>query len=171
MPRMLSPDPGECVDRQTILQLKAKAGQSLDEQKTQDFAAGGTINKEGSITKEIYRTKFTGASKINIQPFLDEHEALQKYLEKFHFPILITSSEKQKEFDKLYDELLEVNGDLWKLEDQVRIYLDAPTGVEHTADARLLEVYKTITRSNNTRSLLVKQINAIWGINTQEKLH
>jgi sRNA-binding carbon storage regulator CsrA len=165
MPRLIKPDPGECVDRQTIVVLKAKYGQSLDEQKVTDKV------KTDNEKQQIVATKFTGASKINIQPFIDENESLQQYLEEFYFPLLLTSPDKQNQFDKLYDELLELNGDIWKLEDQVRIYLEAPTGVEAAADLRLLEVYKTITRSNNKRSVLVKQINAIWGINFQEKLH
>ena len=168
MPRLVNPDPGECVDRQTILQLKAKYGQSLDEQKIVNQTLKGT--PDPSVKEDtVSRTVFKGASKINIQPYLDEHEAIQKHLEKNFFPLIVTDKDKQSSFDHLYDELLEVNGDLWKLEDQVRIYLEAPTGVEHTADIRLLEVYKTITRLNNKRALTVKEVNAIWGINSREK--
>jgi hypothetical protein len=163
--RLFRPNPGECVDRQTILELKAEHVQSLDPQRT--------YNKDKIKTddKRIDKIVFEGASRINIKPFLDEHDEIQVYLEKNWFPEIASSKEKQKQFDVLYAELAEVNGQLWKLEDQVRIYLQAPMGYEREADIRSLEVYRTITTLNNKRSELVKQVNTLWGLSVIEKLY
>jgi hypothetical protein len=163
--RMLRPSPGEVVDRQTILELKAQYGQSLDQQKTIEKV----IVEEDK--KRIGTTVLQGASKINLKPFLDEHEALQKYLEKDWFPMIATSEDKQKDFDSLYEQLSETNHDLWKLEDQARILVSAPDKYTDIANRRAAEVLFTINASNDRRAELVKKINAIWGMNTIEKLH
>lgn len=163
--RMLNPSPGEVVDRQTILDLKSEHGQSLDQQKTEDQF------KVDTEATAVVRTRFEGASKINIKPFLDEHEALQRYLEKNYFPILVASPDKQQEFDKLYEEIHEVNSDIWKLEDQARILRDSPDKNNEQVIHRAAEVLFTINDLNDKRSELVKKVDAIWGMAIQEKFY
>lgn len=164
--RMLKPSPGECVDRQTILELKMQHGQSQVPQKTSDVVKKHDVTEEQETT--IIKTKFEGKSRINIQPFLDEHEAIQKYLESNWLPDIAAVQEKGEQFDSLYSQLLQVNGDLWILEDKCR----AIRGDNSNQSIQTKAVYlDTISELNDKRAELVKSINTIWGMNTQEKLH
>lgn len=168
--RVLRPDVGELVDRQTILQLKMEHGQSLDDPKKQvEYLKGDpdpAVNED-----KVMRTVVKGASKINIKPFHDEHEMIQRHLEENWFPNIAADTERQVKYDELFSALLEVNGQLWKLEDQARILGDAPDKFQEIATRRAAEVLFSITNLNDKRADLVKQINALWNINSQEKMY
>lgn len=165
MSRLLRPNPGECVDRQTILELKAEHGQSLDPQQVTDHI------KQDTEAATVVKTVMLNPSKVNIKPFLDEHEAIQRYLEEYYFPNIQAFPDRQTSYDSLYKQLGEVNSGLWNLEDQARILRAAPDKHQEVANQRAAEVLFTITEMNDKRSELVKQINAIWNINSQEKLY
>lgn len=171
--RLLRPTPGECVDRQTILQLKCKHGQSLDEQVVKDegnrldevFANGA------EKTTTIIKTKLSNPSKINIQPFIDENNAIQDYLQSAWLPDIGNHPEKQASYDVLFSELEDINGRIWMLEDQARVLGSAPGKFVHEAAVLAAQTLFDINMFNDARARVVKSINAIWNINVQEKLH
>jgi hypothetical protein len=160
--RLLKPNPGECVDRQTILELKIKYGsQGADENMTMESRDEGD--------KGLTRVKMDAPSKVNIEPFLAENEQIQKYLEKeFLYTI---PAHKGSDYDKYLDDLAKVNEQLWKLEDQARILRDAPDRAQEAANIRAAEVLYTITELNDKRAMLVQRINGLFNINVQEKIH
>ncbi len=110
--RMLKPSPGECVDRQTILELKMKhGGTEVPVDTKPPFDPQKEIIKmenRGGIATTVARQKFV-SGKVNIQPFADEHEMIQTHLEMNWFPSLITQTGADIEFYRLYDELADVN--------------------------------------------------------------
>ena len=162
MPRMFNPDPGEMVDRQVILELK------IYNSDTEPIGTDKKQVKKGQIERTLVE-KSSLNSKQHI--YLDEIEMIRAKLISNWIPDIADKPDKVEAYDKLYEELSEVNAQLWELEDQVRVYLDAPIGLEDTADRRALEVYKTITRLNDKRANLVKAVNALWNLNTSEKLY
>lgn len=149
--RMLQPSPGEAVDRQTILQLKCQHGQ-----------------KKG----------------VNVKPFVDENNALQEYLEKNW--LLLTQKSMQDPYDRLWAALKEVNKKLWDLEDEIRT-LKVSLGIAkipaHDAACmisgnmqnpkclRIVEIGLLVPELNDRRAKLVQEMNALFGIRTQEKLY
>ena len=160
--RLLHPDPGELADRQSILNLKMKyASMAVDEAVTSETLDG----------TRFARTTMKNATKINIQPFHSEHEAIQKYLETNWFPNIAAFTERQDKYDATFAQLTEVNEQLWKLEDQARVLRSAPDKHQDEVVQRKAEVLDLITELNDKRAEFVKQINMIWNINTQEKLH
>jgi len=168
MSRILKPNPGECVDRQTILQLKMKYGAGKSDSKV---TTETTEMASSTEHMRLSRTKMEDPSPINIQPFADEHEMIQEYLEKNYFPDIAAFPDKQKNFDVYLDQLLEINESLWKLEDQARILREAPDKDSMAVKERKAEVLDLITESNDRRALMVKQINSLWNIYSREKLH
>lgn len=163
--RFLKPAPGECADRQTILQLKIKYGSGNNDAKT--------VQERISVdpTETIARVKLENASPVNVQPFIDENELIQQYLEINYFPDIAAFEEKQKKFDKFFEQILEVNEDLWRLEDRARILRNAPDKESLPVLKRKSEVLDLITGLNDQRAMLVKQINSLWNIYGQEKLY
>lgn len=162
--RLLKPAPGEIVDRQTILELKMKYAQGYEEPK---MFEGTGIEEHANQA----RVTIEGISKVDIKPFAEEHEALQVYMEKHYFPNIAPFKHHQKAYDEFYAELLEVNGQLWKLEDQARLLAKAPNRFLEAAAVEATDVLFSITATNDRRANLVKQINLIWFITTQEKLY
>lgn len=109
--------------------------------------------------------------KINVQPFVDENNQLQDYLEKGW--LLLANKSIQHDYDTLLKQLEVVNSRLWSLEDRVRewqqISKAQPLGEKELRD--IVQDYFSITQLNDVRAGLVKQINALFGIYSQEKLH
>ena len=166
--RFLRPNPGECVDRQTILALKIEYGSG----KTGDPEVTDNIVEQApDESKTVVRTQMKNASPVNIQPFIDENEEIQKYLEKNYFPDIAAFADKQKKFDEYFEQLGELNSDLWKLEDQIRILRDAPDTNSAIVAERGWEVAKLIASFNDRRAMMVRQINSLWNIYQVEKLH
>lgn len=163
--RFLKPNPGECADRQSILQLKIKYGSGNNDARK--------VEERISIdpTETVARVKLENASPVNVQPFIDENELIQQYLEQNYFPDIAAFAEKQGKFDKFFEQILDVNEDLWKLEDQARILRNAPDKESLHILKRKSEVMDLITVLNDQRAMLVKQINSLWNIYSQEKLH
>ena len=133
--RLMKPAPGEVVDRQTILKLKAQFG----EQKG-----------------------------INVQPFIDENELCQQYLEKNWLPDL--ASKDGDEYDKLMAELEEINLQVWQLTDQSHTLMEAPNRHQALANQRAAEVLFMITELNDKRASIVYKINGLFAIQVQEKI-
>ena len=155
--RMLQPSPGEAVDRQTILQLKCQHGQ-----------------KKG----------------VNVKPFVDENNALQEYLEKNW--LLLTQKSMQDPYDRLWAALKEVNKRLWDLEDEIRLLKSSLTklpgvhqsqmsaremaclisgNIQNISCMRIIEIGLLVPELNDRRAQLVQELNALFGIRTQEKLY
>jgi hypothetical protein len=182
--RLLKPAPGECVDRQTILELKMKHGGTevpVDEadltdpiqaQKAEPPKQITKVKNEGGVATTLARQKFV-SGKFNIQPFIDEHEMLQGYLEREWFPSLIRQTGADIEFDRLYEELAEVNAELWKMEDRAHVMLAASKSIERCSptDKQAADVFYSIIESNQKRMELVGKINRLFGVNVVEKIY
>lgn len=155
--------PGELADRQTILELKIE---HLNEIEVEDEP---TVHKT-TATSVVARHIVKNASKVNPQPFLDELELIQESLKKNWFGHTATDAIVQK-YDALFEQLEQVNLDLWNLEDKARVLRDAPDKMQAAANARAAEVLYAINNSNDKRNEIKKQIDALWGYKTQEKLY
>ena len=130
---MLRPAPGECVDRQTILMLKAKFG---------------TLKK------------------INTKPFTDELNDIQEYLEKnWYFKLNETEGATN---DALIKQLQVVNGELWKIEDEIRLRMSNDQNRDVPREADIARIIPTL---NDKRAKLVQDINAIFQCATVEKVY
>lgn len=163
---LFKPTPGEMVDRQTILTLKVEFIQSQGDSEEETIA-----NPSGEGTKVITRSKVT--SKLSSHHFVDELEQIRtRLLTDWIPPLEVRGEDKVGLYDRLYDDLMDVNSQLWDLEDKARVLRDAPSSV--ASDVLFQQGYDTlcnITRLNDKRAELVKSINALWEIPTLEKLH
>lgn len=167
--RMLKPSPGECADRQTILQLKIKAGGAGSEpENVKKVTESGVLERQDGTEFPVSRDVIVGTSKINIQPFVDENEALQRYLEQNWFPDL--KAAQGIEYDDLLDQLGDVNERLWKLEDEARM-LKRTSPKTQPIHMRAAEVLFHITEENDKRAELVSKINALFKVDTREKIY
>lgn len=164
--RLLRPTPGECADRQTILELKIKYGGGKSEETStqEDTKEEATENVAYGVQRWILKDP----SRINIQPFLDESELIQQHLEMVWFTAL--KPEAGADFDKLYEELAEVNQQLWTLTDQQRTLRDAPDRMQDVAMKRAAEVLFSIADLNDKRAELVYKINEIFSVRVVEKV-
>jgi hypothetical protein len=161
--RMLKPSPGELADRQTILTLKVDHCDVEFDENTDMKQSGGVLS----------RTVIPNKNKTNVHPFLDELELIAKKLKEAWVPDIENKPGAIKAYDELYDELLDTNASLWKLEDKIRDLYKAPKTLWKDI-SWLEEVRDTsfgIMNTNNKRSELVQKINALWNINQQEKLY
>lgn len=164
--RLLKPTPGECVDRQTILQLKIKYGGGVPEEQYETNDGKAQETKE--VVSDVARWILKNPSPINIEPFVAENEMIQRYLEKFYIPDLTV--DKGETYDNLFEELAEVNHQIWKLTDQQHILRDAPDRMQAQAKDRAAEVLFAICDLNDKRAELVSKINQLFSINVREKL-
>lgn len=161
--RLIHPSPGELADRQSILELKIEYGASeiSSEQKI-----------EGSkVVRNLTRNVITAPTRVNIIPFKEELEAVIKYNVEHWLPGIQEDDSKVQLYDKLYDDLFEVNHNLWKLEDEARILRAAPDKYQAQAAVRAAEVLFSINDENDKRAEVIKQINSIWNITHQEKMY
>lgn len=161
--RMLKPSPGELADRQTILELKIEhADREITDAEPQ-------LVKRGHIV----RTVVEGVDKkAPVNHFFDELELIQQHLRNNYVPDLqMMGDEKVSLYDRLYDDLVEANANLWELEDQARVLRAAPDKFEQSVIVRKAEILDLITVENDKRAALVKQINEIWGIKAEEKMY
>ena len=163
MSRLLNPDPGELVDRMTILELKiAHVELQKDFDNDERKTSGGVVA----------RTIVSNPMKINVHPFVDELEGIRTYLVKNFIPDIEPFDDKSTAYDNYYNELKEVNNQLWDLEDIARTLRDAPGDMStQSLYARGYDTMCKITTANDKRAEIVKSINGLWGFNTQEKLH
>jgi len=161
--RMIKPSPGECADRQTILKLKVAAADPEEAKVSYDQVHTATAD---GMERTVNRTVLKNAPKVDIQPFLLENEEIQRYLEQYWFPDF---PKVGKQYDDLFDVLAEVNEKLWKLEDEARVLRTAEknTNTIYRAATVLFE----ITEENDKRSELVRAINRLFAIDTQEKVY
>lgn len=159
--------PGELADRQTILELKIE---HLNEIEVDDDPTVQSTSSRGVVARHVVKN----ASKINPQPFLDELELIQECLKTKWFTPEIVDINKfmiVERYDALFDQLEQVNLDIWNLEDNARILRDAPDKFKEAAAIRAAEVLFAINDNNDKRCEIKKQIDALWGYKTQEKLY
>lgn len=167
MGNIINPSPGDLVDRQTILQIKIE----------HCGTEGGGLQPvsvemlEQSPQKSVTRTTMLEKSKINIQPFLIEHEAIQRKLEMDWFPKI--NDKQGDEFELLMEQLRHMNSELWNLEDQARVLRAAPRNevYKSTVIERKANTLDAISTANDARIALIASINALWGIEVQEKIY
>lgn len=176
MGNIIAPSPGDLVDRQTILQTKiARCGIESDTGNPQTSQIYVDDNYQLPRGKDVVgRTILDkeSMSKIDIQPFMLEHEAIQQRLELDWFPKLSVKQVTEGVYDKLLEELRAVNEQLWNLEDQARTLRSAPNRIfSDEVSRRAAQCLFEITRLNDKRADLVKQVNALWGIAVQEKVY
>lgn len=129
------------------------------------------LSKKDNITGGLSRVVIPNKSKVNVHPFLDELELIASKLKSAWIPDIEHKQGAIEEYDKLYDELLETNSQLWDLEDKIRVLKSAPA--EHSVEAykRAADIAFEIVDANDRRSSLVQKINALWNINQKEKLY
>jgi len=180
--RLIRPSPGEAADRQCILELKMKYGGSevpVDTADLTDPVAAKRaeppkeivrVRNEGGVATTVARQKFI-SGKVNIQPFIDEHELIQNYLEQNWFPTLVTQTGADIEFDRLYEELAEVNNTIWKLTDRGHILLSqAKVNKEGTDMLAMADVMVGTIEWNDIRAETVRRINELFGLKVREKI-
>lgn len=160
--RLIRPSPGELADRQVILSLKINHAQ---------VEVVGDDEPKHVKSGNIIRTVVDNKTKVNVQPFYDELELVQNHLKNHWIPDISMTDEKVVQYDKLFDALVDVNTKLWDLEDQARVLRAAPDKFFDVACRQAAEVLFAITELNDNRAKLVQEINAIWKITSQEKLH
>jgi hypothetical protein len=159
--RLLKPSPGELADRQTILKLKMEYGSATAD----DTTGADTITREDRV---VTRTIMRAPSRINIQPFIDEHIQLQDHFEAVWEPRL--TPQQGEEYTRLVLELAELNHQIWKLTDQAHILREAPDRMQEQAAARAAEVLFTTIDLNQKRAETVREINELFKIRVQEKI-
>jgi hypothetical protein len=161
--RMIKPSPGECADRQTILKLKVA---SVDPGESKVAGDQVHVMDAGGSERTVNRTLLKNAPKVNVQPFLLENEEIQRYLEQYWFPDFPRVGDR---YDELFDGLADVNERLWKLEDEARVLRAAEKNTDTIY--RAATVLFEITEENDKRSELVREINRLFSIDTQEKVY
>jgi len=165
--RMLKPSPGELADRQSILELKIE---HVDKEIVDVVVKEPIAGDRSGVTRTIVEG---GDKKLGTHHFFDELELIQNCLRQNWMPDIMTAADPTKvnEYDHFFDDLTEVNSNLWKLQDQIRILRLAPDKFEEIACRRAAEVAYAIDELNEKRAELVKSINALWSINAQEKIY
>lgn len=172
--RLIKPSPGEAADRQVILELKMKYGGTevpVDTTEPEEPPKEITkVKNEGGIATTIARQRFV-SGKVNIQHFIDEHSLIQAYLENHWFPSLITQIGADIEFDRLYEELAEVNALIWKLTDRGHVLVTAAKSNKDGAGMLAMsDVMVGTIEQNDIRADLVRRINELFGLKVQEKI-
>jgi hypothetical protein len=154
--------PGDLADRQTIVELKINHCNA-------EFDGDEKDRKE--ISLPVART-LVSKNAVNVAPFLDELDLIRKKLAQDWVPDLERNN-KVEEYDKLYDALAEANLQLWNLEDEIRVLRAAPERISQSRVwlIRAAECGVNISETNDIRASLIKQINALWNYNTQEKFY
>ena len=162
---LLKPLPGDLADRQSIIELKINhCNAEFDEDQTTPFTNPKT---SGGMSRVI-----VNKDAINVAPFLDELDLIRKELEKKWVPDLIAMN-KVEQYDVLYSELESINSQLWTLEDKIFALRMAPERITKTPDwiSQTSETGILISEKNAKRSEIIKEINALWGYKTQEKMY
>jgi hypothetical protein len=141
--RLLDPDIGEIADRQSILQLKIDAGM-----------------KKG----------------VSTLAWEDELLQLDTYLgKKIQSWQRVATAGSTDDFGKLNAELSQVNARLWQSEDEIRrLRTAAIRSIGSTDGPAISEIGALALRIcdlNDARCNLVHRINAIFGVNQQEKIY
>ena len=152
--------PGDLADRQSIVELKINHCNA-------EFDGDVTRKPRGGVERTLV-TK----NAVDVAIFLDELDMIRHALETKWVPDLIAQN-KVEAYDKLYDELNEANTQLWELEDLIRALKAAPQEMEGRVDwlGRVKDIAFDIVTKNDKRSAVIKQINALWGYNRQEKMY
>ncbi len=166
MGNIISPTPGDYIDRQTILQVKLE---HCGVESSTGYTPVSEQLLEQSPQKSVSRTKLLDKTAIDIQPTILEHEAIQERLQTDWYTKLT-----EAQGDTCYElekKLKSVNAELWRLEDMARVLRISPDRNTELILRRKSEVLDGITISNDKRMELVKQINSLWGISIQEKVY
>jgi hypothetical protein len=170
---LLKPLPGDLADRQCILELKINhCTAEFDEESNDPFTRKRTLVTGKTETTVGIARVLVSKGAADVTPFIDELDLIRKELEKKWVPDLITKN-KVEEYDKLYDQLNEANTTLWGLEDTIRALKASPEDMESTLNwlKRVKDTAFDIVIQNDARSEVIKQINALWGWNRQEKMY
>ena len=160
---LLKPNPGDLADRKSIIELKLV---HIDHHLSETTSMPNK-EKGGPAITRIVASKNTG----NAQPFLDELELIEAKLKSVWIPDIENKSDLIAKYDELYEQLEDVNSKLWDLEDNIRVLKSAPDKFQEQANARVAEVAFAIVDTNDKRSAIIQQINALWGMKTKEKLY
>lgn len=111
------------------------------------------------------KAKYGELKHINVKPFTDEIAEIQDYLDKNWFTRIDFAVGAQ--FDSLWKRLSEINTDLWKVEDEVRLRArEKPLN-----EKRLVEIALYIPIQNDLRAKVVQEINRLFLVAEQEKVY
>jgi hypothetical protein len=166
MGNIITPTPGDLVDRQTILEIKLE---HLGVEGDTGYAPKSVELLEQSPEKSVARTVLLDKTEIDVQPTLFEHAAIQERLERDWFHKL--TPEQGEIYDNFNQRLRSVNKELWKLEDQIRVYRKAPDVDSPLILRRVKDTAFAIVVNNDLRANYVQQINTLWDIRIQEKIY
>lgn len=104
------------------------------------------------------KIKSADAKGVPSTHFLEEKQELESYIAS-HFPH-IGSSGTIDDYYKLSQALMEVNSNLWSLEDEIRIYVNKKE--VHAVDApRIVDIALLIPVLNDKRAELVRNISSL----------
>jgi hypothetical protein len=163
---IIRPKPGELVDRQTILELKLVHCDTGVMERQPEMRPKAMLK---AVTRQVLEGDKT--KHRNALAFMDEYELVQDYLIKYYIPDIATSDQIVSKYDSLYDQLSDINGKIWELEDEARILRDAPDRFAVQASKRAAEVLFSINDLNDKRSEIIHQIDLLWNIDHQEKMY
>lgn len=165
--RLLQPSPGELVDRQTILEIKLEhCGSEITEESLGNVKITDRLNRQ--VVKDPVKKN---GKAVNSRPFMQELEEVINYQAKHWLPGIEAEDKKTEEYDELHSKLSEINSNLWKLEDQARVLRSAPDKYKEEAARQAADLLFLITSLNDDRAEAVAKINALWNINSQEKIY
>ena len=170
--RMFKPAPGEMVDRMTILLLKLAHTTELSSIEPRGEDTKSIPGEKGKASRVIVRTR-VDSSTLNSKEhiFLDELDLVRNHLIDNWIPDIADKPDKVESYDRLYDDLSDINAQLWDLEDQSRVLRSAPNPKDQKVIENKAELLDSISTLNDKRANIVKEINALWNINTSEKLY
>ena len=113
----------------------------------------------------LLKAKFGTIKKVNTKPFTDELNEIQEYLERnWYFKL---TPEQGTKNDELIKQLQAVNGELWKLEDEIRLRM----GMDTVDEKRESDLCRSVARFNDRRAKLVQEINTIFQCAVAEKVY
>jgi hypothetical protein len=158
--KLLSPNPGEAIDRQMVCWVKAEQCEQ-------------TVKESNVNTKTFENQTFTPKARIDPKQFVDEINALQKHLLENWFILIPKTNPLSTQLDKHISDLKTLHTRLYQLNNQLRSLHKAYNAQDSEApsprEVQLLAFQ--ITDLNDARANIVFEINKLFGCPTVEKLY
>ena len=123
---------------------------------------GEAADRQGIL---LLKCRYGIAKNVNTKPFEDEINELQTYLDVHYFNKI--NEETGEKYNQLFQQLKDVNNDLWRIEDEVRIQIRKPS----LDRVRLVEIAIAVPTANDKRMALVQEINRLFNLDVKEKVY